>query len=82
MRDSGPPRRRWRPRERHLPRLCTCRGPQVEQNRAALQEHCLFISPGAVPMKAPGPTKTFAQLAQATNRFGTKAKNNYSRDVC
>lgn len=27
-------------------------------------------------MKAPGPTKTFAQLAQATNRFGTKAKNN------
>ena len=27
-------------------------------------------------MKALCPTKTFAQLAQATNRFGTKAKNN------
>lgn len=27
-------------------------------------------------MKALSPTKTFAQLAQATNRFGTKAKNN------
>lgn len=31
-------------------------------------------------MKAPSPTKTFAQLAQATNRFGTKAKNNC--DMC
>lgn len=27
-------------------------------------------------MKALSPTKTFAQLAQATNKFGTKAKNN------
>lgn len=27
-------------------------------------------------MKALSPTKTFAQLARATNRFGTKAKNN------
>lgn len=27
-------------------------------------------------MKALSPTKTFAQLAQATNRIGTKAKNN------
>lgn len=27
-------------------------------------------------MKALGPTRTFAHLAQATSRFGTKAKNN------
>lgn len=27
-------------------------------------------------MKALSPTKTFAQLALATNRFGIKAKNN------
>lgn len=67
------------PCEIQIPTLCTCCGPACTSNwanRSVLQEQRLFISPGAVPMKALSPTKTFAHLAQATNRFGTNAKNN------